>query len=168
MIYRAFIIAGACCLALLMHLFSAMPSDAAGLDFSKAVTIGNGPKTVIEFTDPDCPFCRRASKYFDSRTDTTRYVFFMPLEKHPEAKRKAQYILSQLNRAKAYHEVMSGKFDGAPQSNLPITAKGTRLQTEHKEIAKKAGVESTPTFMIFGRIVEGFDLAKIEALLGKP
>ena len=29
------------------------PAAAAEIDVSKAITIGSGPKTVLEFTDPD-------------------------------------------------------------------------------------------------------------------
>lgn len=155
--------------SLLFSLVTLLPVSAAAadLDLSKALVIGNGPKTVIEFTDPDCPFCRKAASYFANRTDVTKYVFFIPLAKHPEAKLKARYILSQANRAKAYHEVMSGKLDGSDVRKLPVTPRGVKLQEQQQEIAKKAGIDATPTFMLFGRIIEGFDLVKIEALLGK-
>lgn len=143
-------------------------AQAADLDLTKAIVIGNGPKKVIEFTDPDCPFCRRAAKYFEQRKDVTKYVFFMPLAKHPEAKRKAQHILSQPDKAKAYHEVMSGKLDGADSRRLPTSPKGIKLLEQQQEIAKAARIDATPTFMIMGRIVEGADFARIEELLGKP
>jgi len=136
----------------------------AELDFDKAIKIGSGPKTVIEFTDPDCPFCRKASHYFDSRKDVTRYVFFYPLPRHPQAKDKARYILSQKDHAAAYHEIMSGSKD--KEKSFISTAAGTKLQQEHVEIARKSKVSSTPTFMIYGRIIEGFDLKKIEEALG--
>ena len=31
------------------------------LPLEKAVKVGNGPKKVIEFTDPDCPYCRNGA-----------------------------------------------------------------------------------------------------------
>ena len=142
------------------------PLFASDLDLSKSITIGKGPKTVIEFTDPDCPFCRKASKYFEGRSDVTRYVFFYPLPRHPKAKEKVRYILSQRGMAKAYHEVMSGRMD-AVQSFEGITPKGIKLQEEQYETARKHRVDSTPTFMINGRIIEGFDLKRIEEALGK-
>lgn len=143
---------------------TSVPSDATTLDFSKSITIGNGPKTVVEFTDPDCPFCRKASKYFEGRSDVTRHVFFYPLPRHPNAKEKAQYILSQQDMTKAYHLIMSGALDQSP--NLETTPKGIKLQEEQFEIARKHKVDSTPTFLINGRIIEGFDLKKIEDALG--
>ena len=118
----------------------------------------------MEFTDPDCPFCRQASRYLDGRTDVTRYVFFYPLARHPKAREKVRYILSQMDKARAYHEVMAGKMDGVPSFNT--TAKGIRLQEEQFEIATRTKVNSTPTFMAFGRIISGFDANKFEELLG--
>lgn len=152
-------------LLLLAVTLCAYPATAADLNLSKAITIGNGPKKVIEFTDPDCPFCRKASKYFETRSDLTRYVFFYPLPRHTRAKEKIRFILSMPDKAKAYHDVMSGKMDSAPQ--LASTAEGAKLQAEQMEIAKKSKVDSTPTFMINGRIIVGFDPKKIEEALGK-
>ena len=143
------------------------PAEAAEIDYSKAITIGSGPKTVVEFTDPDCPFCRKASKYFEGRSDITRHVYFYPLARHQKAREKAQFVLSMPDKARAYHEVMSGKMDSVP--HLASTPEGIKLQGQHVEIAKKSKVDSTPTFIINGRVIEGFDLNKIEdALGGKP
>lgn len=143
------------------------PVAAAEIDFSKAIKIGSGPKSVVEFTDPDCPFCRKASKYFEGRPDVTRYVYFNPLARHPRAKEKARFILSMSDKSKAYHDVMSGRMDSVPL--LASSAEGIKLQEEQLEIAKRAKIESTPTFIINGRIIEGFDLKRIEGVLGpKP
>jgi thiol:disulfide interchange protein DsbC len=140
------------------------PGAAAEIDFSKAITIGSGPKSVVEFTDPDCQFCRKASRYFEGRSDVTRHVFFYPLARHPKARAKAQFVLSMQDKVRAYHDVMSGKMDSIA---LPVpTPEGVRLQEQQLEIAKKSKVVSTPTFMINGRIIEGFDLKKIENALG--
>jgi thiol:disulfide interchange protein DsbC len=151
----ALLLAG-CCLA--------APLCASDLNFARALKIGSGPKVVVEFTDPDCPFCRSASRYLDGRRDVTRYVFFYPLARHPRAREKVRYILSQKERERAYHQVMSGTMDNA--ATFPSTPRGERLQEEQCAIATRAGVTSTPTFMIFGRIVTGFDRARIEELLG--
>lgn len=133
------------------------------LDLDKAVKVGTGKIMVIEFTDPDCPFCRKAEAYFQKRSDVTRYIFFMPLAKHPASKSKVQYILSASDKAKAMREVTSDDFDTKKLSQ--ITAKGKKLQKEHEEIARANKITSTPTFVIYGRIVEGFDLKKLEPLL---
>ncbi|HEX9078921.1 MAG TPA: thioredoxin fold domain-containing protein [Desulfuromonadaceae bacterium] len=151
-------------LAIVAGLWGAASATAASIDFSKALVIGSGPKMVIEFTDPDCPFCRKAAKYFDGRSDVTLYVYFNPLSMHPRAMEKARYILSQHDPVKAYHEVMSGSLDG--KKNLSATPKGIKLLEEQMEMVKSNKVTSTPTFMIYGRIIEGFDLKRIEGALG--
>lgn len=141
------------------------PASASDIDFSKAIVIGSGPKQVVEFTDPDCPFCRKAAKYFEGRSDVTQYIFLWPLPRHPKAKEKAQFILSQHDKPKAYHDVMSGRMDG--QQDFAITPAGIKLQQEQYEIVKKNSVKATPTFMLFGRIIEGFDQKRIEEALGR-
>lgn len=153
-------------LSLLIFAAFSTPANAIDLDFGKSITIGSGPRTVIEFTDPDCPFCRKASKYFEGRSDVTRHIFFYPLPRHPRAKEKAQYILSQNDHAAAYHEIMSGKMDSV-QKFEGITPNGVKLQEEQSGIAKKQKIDSTPTFIINGRIIVGFDQKKIEEALGK-
>lgn len=139
---------------------------ADNLDFGKAITIGSGVKIVVEFTDPDCPYCRKAAKFFEGRSDVTRHIFFYPLPRHPKAKEKAQYILSQTDRAAAYHEIMSGRMDGVQKFD-GITATGIKLQAEQYQAAKAQKVNSTPTFIVNGRIIVGFDQKKIEEALGK-
>lgn len=152
------------CMLLATVVLNSYPATAADIDFSKAIQIGSGAKTVVEFTDPDCPFCRKASQYFETRPDVTRYVFFKPLARHPRAKEKARFILSMTDKAKAYHDVMSGKLDSAPA--LASSPEGIKLQEDQLEIAKKAKVDATPTFIINGRIIEGFDVKRIEDMLG--
>lgn len=133
------------------------------LDLDKAVKVGSGKTMVIEFTDPDCPFCRKAEAYFQKRTDITRYIFFIPLKSHPASKGKVQYILSSKDKAKAYREASSDAFD--PQKLAGITQEGIKLQQEHAEIARDHKMNATPTFIIYGRIVTGFDQKKLESLL---
>jgi len=49
------------------------------------------------------------------------------------------------------------------------TAKGVSLQQEQFDIAKKSKISATPTFIINGRIIEGFEVKKFEEALGpKP
>ena len=133
------------------------------LDLDKAVKVGSGHTMVIEFTDPDCPFCRKAEAYFRNKPGVTRYIFFIPLSSHPASKGKVQYILSAKDKARAYQEALSPGF--GPQQLAEITPEGIKLQKEHQEIARLNKMTSTPTFMIYGRIIEGFDLPKLEPLL---
>jgi thiol:disulfide interchange protein DsbC len=154
-------------LAVLLVLLSlALPPFAAAqdsLDLDKALKIGSGRIMVIEFTDPDCPYCRKAEAWFADKPQVTRYVFFIPLASHPASKGKIQYILSAKDKLRAYREVLAGRFDAGRLAE--VTPEGIRLQKEHQEIAKANKMTSTPSFMIYGRIVEGFDLKRLEPLI---
>jgi thiol:disulfide interchange protein DsbC len=132
------------------------------LPLAKAVKIGSGSNTVIEITDPDCPYCRKGSEFFAGRSDVTRYIFFMPLDQmHPGAARKAEFILAAKDQAKAYEQVMSGAYD---HSSLPdLTAAG--LLNEHRNIAAGLRISSTPRYWINGQPVSGFHPAQIEEIL---
>ena len=132
------------------------------LPLDKAVKIGAGKHVVIEFTDPDCPFCRKASEYFTKRTDVTRYVFFAPLA-HPAAITKIQYILGAQNKAAAYDAMMLGQ--EIPASAKPVTAGVKALAQEHLALAKRVGLQGTPTFFVNGQQVVGADTNKLDELL---
>lgn len=136
---------------------------AKSLPLDKAVKIGNGKKVVIEFTDPDCSFCRKASNYLATRTDLTRYIFFTVLANHPTAINKIHYILNAENKLQAYEEMMSGKDIPTPPPAVNESVKA--LAQEHMALAKKVGVQATPTFFISGNMVTGADINKIEQLL---
>ena len=141
-----------------------MPVHAADtLDLNKAIKVGSGKITVIEFTDPDCPYCRKAEEFFGKRTDVTRYVFLVPLPMHPEAPAKIQYILSSADGAKAYTEVMGGSLDRKKPEG--ITEQGKQRLAEHEQIARNAKVNGMPTFIISGIIIEGLDTNRISKLL---
>ena len=142
---------------------SAMAAEAAkSLPLDKAVKVGDGKKVVIEFTDPDCPFCRKAFEYFSKRSDVTQYVFFAPLA-HPAAITKIQYILGAENKAQAFDAMMLGQ--EIPAGAKPPTPEIRALAQEHLALARQVGVQGTPTFFINGEMVVGVDTKKIDELL---
>ncbi len=137
------------------------------IPLEKGIKIGNGKNVVIEFTDPDCPFCRKAAEWFKkNREDVTLYVFLYPITRlHPGAETKAKYILGAKDREKAYHEVMSGALDNADAGKLKLTEKAGALLEEHRQLAIKAGVFATPTLWVNGKHVPGADIPLIEKYL---
>jgi len=132
------------------------------LPLNKAVKVGSGATAVIEFTDPDCPYCKKAHEFFKNRTDVTSYVFFTPLA-HPAAITKIHYILNAEDKAKAYHEMMEGGKPVQPAAGYSESVK--KLAQEHIALARSAGVTGTPTFFISGKQVVGADIQQIEKLL---
>lgn len=137
------------------------------IPLEKALKIGNGPRKVIEITDPDCPFCRTASKFFSERTDVTRYIILYPLSIHPNAEAKVKYIFCAKDRAKAYEEAMTGKLDDMKFKPCD-DAKAAELAKAHKEIGDKAGIPGlgTPMFVIDGQVVRGANTPEMEKILG--
>ena len=132
------------------------------LPLDKAVKIGDGKHVVIEFTDPDCPYCRKAFEYFAKRTDVTQYVFFAALA-HPAAITKIQYILGADNKSQAFDAMMLGQ--EIPANAKPVTEAIKALAQEHLALAKKVGIQGTPTFFIKGEQVVGADTKKMDDLL---
>ena len=132
------------------------------LPLDKAVRVGSGPKKVIEFTDPDCPYCRKASEALKGRTDITRYVFLTPLA-HPNAITKVHYVLSAKDQEKAYHEMMEGK--PVPASPADYSKEVKAQAAEHLDLARALGVDGTPTFYINGQQIVGADMERIKELL---
>jgi len=136
-----------------------------GVPLEKALRIGAGPHQIIEITDPDCTFCRKASAFLSGRNDVTRHVFFFPLSIHPNAEAKVRQIFCAEDRAKVYEETMAGKLDDMKFTPCK-TAAVEELLKAHKEIVARIGVTGTPLFLIDGQVVFGADIPRMEKLLG--
>jgi thiol:disulfide interchange protein DsbC len=136
------------------------------LPLDKALKIGSGPHTVVEITDPDCSFCRKASEFLSARKDVTRYIFMFPLSIHKDAEAKINYIFCAKDRAKAYEEAMTGKLDDM-KFKACDNAAAVELVKAHKEIGNKIGVETlgTPLFLVDGQFVQGANMPQIEKIL---
>jgi thiol:disulfide interchange protein DsbC len=137
------------------------------LPLEEALKIGEGENRVIVVTDPDCPFCRKLSSFLSEREDVTSYVYFFPLKKlHPEAEKKAKFILAAENQAEAYHTVMKGKLDREEINLDPATdERATSILSKHVQIAQRLGVSGTPTLWVNGTFVSGADIPRIKSLL---
>jgi len=142
-----------------------MEQGLKGIPLEKAVRIGGGPHQIIEITDPDCTFCRKASAFLSGRNDVTRHVFFFPLSIHPNAEAKVRQIFCAEDRAKVYEETMAGKLDDMKFTSCK-TAAVEELLKAHKAIVARIGVTGTPLFLIDGQVVFGADIPRMEKLLG--
>lgn len=145
-----------------MELLAAKLKD---LPLDKAIKIGEGKNTVIEFTDPDCSFCRKGFEFFKARTDITKYVFFVPLPSHPDSIPKIRYVLCAQDKKAAYEEAMSGKLD--EMKFKPCTdPQADELFKIHERVAAQMHISATPMFFINGKPVRGADIEAIKRLLG--
>jgi thiol:disulfide interchange protein DsbC len=143
-----------------------LAEQAKTLPLDKAVKTGSGKHVVIEFTDPDCPYCRKAAQFFETATDVTKYTFLMPLPGHPDAENKTRYILCQSDQGKALEEAMKGKLD-SKQYEVCKKTEVDELLASHKSTAQKMRISSTPTFVVDGKPVIGADINKLKQLLGQ-
>lgn len=141
-----------------------LSSKIASLPLDKAVKLGNGKNIVIEFTDPDCPYCRKADDFLSKREDVTRYVFLFPLKNlHPLAANKSAWILSQPDKAAALREIFNGTYDKKTVPGFDITAMTT---VEHNlKLGAELGITGTPVLIVNGSIVRGADVNKLKLLL---
>ena len=135
------------------------------LPLAKALKIGDGRHTVIEFTDPDCPYCRKAARALADKKDLTRYIFFYPLSQ--TSAEKVRHILCAPDPIAAYKESYRGALDKKPLQRCDTAAVRELMQT-HQEQGRRLGIEGTPFFIIDGRIVPGADMSLIEKLLTGP
>jgi len=136
------------------------------LPLDKALKFGEGKNTVIEFTDPDCPYCRQAEEFLSSRSDITKYVFFVPLPSHTDSVPKIRYIFCSRDKKKAFDEAMSGKLDEMKFETCS-DPKVDELLKSHEQIAAKMNITATPMFFINGVPVRGADIQAMEKLLTK-
>jgi thiol:disulfide interchange protein DsbC len=139
------------------------------LPLDKAVKVGNGKNIVIEFTDPDCVYCRKIEEFFSTRNDITRYVFFFPLEQiHPQAKAKSKEILCSQDPAAAYKSAMEGALDKAELKGCGGRDKEIDdVLALHVASALKMGVSGTPAMWVNKKQVSGADAKKLERYLSE-
>ena len=136
------------------------------LPLDKAITVGKGPVQVIEITDPECPFCRRASVWLDGRSDVTRKIFFAPLA-HPHAIEKVKVILAAKDPEAEYHAYMHGEHDKDAAVPVVTDEKAITMAEEHLKLANDAKVSGTPTFYINGTVVVGADTEGLKKAIDK-
>lgn len=153
-----------------VNLTALAESDAArrhlsAIDPAKALVIGPpGARTVIEFTDPQCPYCRALEKFWAAKAaegkPVRRLVYFVS-SIHPQAAALAEHILCSPDKAVAFHATYAG--------TAPATL--VHCPTGHEKVAgdaalvTKIGVVGTPTLILDGKLVSGFQQGEIEAWL---
>jgi thiol:disulfide interchange protein DsbC len=135
------------------------------IPLDKGIKIGMGKCTVVEITDPNCPYCRSGSQYFAGKTDVTRYVLFWPLS--PDSEQKVRHILCAKDRVKMYEEVMAGKYDQGATLSICQDPAVDELMKFYKELGAKIGMSGTPVYFINGKAVRGANVPLIEVLLAE-
>jgi thiol:disulfide interchange protein DsbC len=72
---------------------------------------GDGSRTLVIFSDADCPFCHRLENEINGLDNVTIYTFLFPIDQlHPDAARKSKQIWCAADKVKAWDDFFaSGK-----------------------------------------------------------
>lgn len=137
------------------------------IDPAKALVIGpaNAP-TVIEFTDPDCPYCRALEKFWSVKEaegkPVRRLVYFVS-GIHPEAAAKAEHILCSPDKVAAFKAIYAG---AAPKQLHKCLAGRGKVEADAATV-RTIGIGGTPTLIVDGRLINGFQQAELEEFLAQ-
>ncbi|AJA07212.1 thiol:disulfide interchange protein DsbC [Sphingopyxis fribergensis] len=135
------------------------------IDPADALVIGPvGAPKVIEFTDPDCPYCQALERFWLAKEAESkpvqRLVYFVS-GIHPQAAAKAEHILCSPDPQATFKAVYAG---AQPTALLKCRA-GAEKVARDAETVRKMGVSGTPTLFVDGKLVSGFQQAELEAFL---
>ena len=121
------------------------------LDLAIKKVKGTGERTLIVFSDADCPFCHRLEDAMKPVDNVTVYTFLFPIDQlHPDAARKSRMIWCSEDRLQAWDAFFeSGALpDNKGDCDNPV-AKTAELGARFK-------INATPTLMFAdGSIVPG-------------
>lgn len=130
---------------------------------------GSNRYAFVVFTDPECPFCRRADKFLKDK-NITIYTNFMPLSFHPHARTWSLEILSSQDKQEAFKKIRETNKD----LNISITKQARETLKNTESLAKKLGIRGTPTFFVIDTktnkvvdIIKGANIPKIKEWLEK-
>ena len=133
------------------------------LPFKNAFKVvrGDGKRKLAVFSDPDCPFCKKAEFEFNKLNNVTVYIFLYPLAIHQDAARKARLVWCSKDRSQTWLDLMlRGKVPtGNADCDNPID--------ENLALGARLRVDGTPA-IIFpnGKRVPGYVPApRLEAML---
>ena len=135
------------------------------IDPANALVIGPaGAPKVIEFTDPDCPYCQALERFWLAKEaegkPVQRLVYFVS-GIHPQAAAKAEHILCSPDPQATFKAVYAG---AQPAALLKCRAGADKVARD-AETVRKMGVSGTPTLFVDGKLVSGFQQAELEAFL---
>jgi thiol:disulfide interchange protein DsbC len=135
--------------------------DSLPLENAIKVVRGEGKRKLAVFSDPDCPYCRKAEQEFAKLDNVTIYTFPYPLPMHGDAARKSKLVWCSKDRSKAWLDLMlKGKLpEGKGDCDTPVD--------ENLALGGKLRIDGTPA-MIFpnGKRVPGYvDAGRLDGML---
>ena len=123
------------------------------LPYDQALVLGpEDGLPIIEFTDPDCPYCLRYDEFIrDSDVPVKRIIFFMTAIHPQTAPAKAQHILCSDDKTAAFDDIYLRRV----QPTVTCDTGATQLEI-HANVSSQWRVRGTPTLILDGSPVTGF------------
>lgn len=108
---------------------------------------GNGSRLLVEFEDPNCPYCKHFEREIVGLKDVTIYTFLYPILSRDRSNPADSYVKAQAvwcaaNRAQAWDAIM---VQGA---RLPLAPASCKTPLERNlELGRKLKIAGTPTIL---------------------
>jgi len=130
---------------------------------------GSNKYEFIMFTDPECPYCKKAQNYFQKH-DVLLYINLFPLPFHKNAKKYSLEILSSKNSQKAMDEIEAN----SKELKVKITPQAKKRLEKMQALGKKIQVNGTPKIFVVEKnsnkvvdVIDGANISKIDRFLKK-
>jgi thiol:disulfide interchange protein DsbC len=120
---------------------------------SIVINKGKGYPKIIEFSDPDCPYCLKAQQFFlsENAPKVERHVYF-DTRIHPDAKKKVVHIFCSDDQEKAFHEVFARTV-----TEFTSCVEGIKAAEIQQQASISMSVSGTPTFFVGENLIRGFN-----------
>lgn len=135
--------------------------DLSLLDTKDAFKIGKGPDKIYVFSDPNCPYCRKLEREFESLPGVTIYLFPFPVL-GPESAAIAQSVWCNKEKAKTWHHYLT-------ENIKPTPATCANPIERNIAVAEKMKIRGTPAIIFSdGTLIPGaVPASKIQAAIAK-
>lgn len=141
-----------------------LTKEALKLEFGK----GSSQYEFVVFTDPECPYCKRAEDVIVKK-DVTVYINYMPLEFHKNAREWSLDILSSTDPKQVLADIKTGK-----EVKIKHTKEAKAQLAKMEALAKKMNVTGTPKLFVIDKtankivdVINGANIPQIEKYLSK-
>jgi len=142
------------------------PLDMKSIRKNADLSYGTGPRELIVFTDPECPYCVKFEKMWPSISSKVKlYVYFMPLSNHRNATQMSYHVMKQKGQAAKAKAILDMAHGDKSFERLSMTQQihdlfGKKIK-DNQALANKFGVRGTPAvFDIKGASVNWSTLDK--------
>jgi thiol:disulfide interchange protein DsbC len=138
---------------------SAIKWENLPLDAAVKTVRGNGKRILANFSDPNCPYCKRFEKDLAKVDDITIYTFLYPVLSQ-DSHEKSKAVWCSADKSKAWSELMlNGTLPAAVRCDTPID--------KILALGRKYRVTGTPTLIFANgeRVPGAIAAEQIEKLL---